>query len=70
MLEVRNAYEILIGNPERKRLLRSPKCIWIGLILKCTLCRLNVGVWTEFRWRKIGSNGGFLTNIVKTIQYP
>jgi hypothetical protein len=28
MLEMRNAYEILFGNLERKRTLASPKCRW------------------------------------------
>ena len=28
MLEMRNAYEILFGNPERKRPLASTKCRW------------------------------------------
>jgi hypothetical protein len=28
MLEMRNAYEILFGNPEMKRPLTSPKCGW------------------------------------------
>ena len=28
MLEMRNVYEILFGNPERKRTLVSPKCRW------------------------------------------
>ena len=28
MLEMRNVYEMLFGNPERKRTLSSPKCRW------------------------------------------
>jgi hypothetical protein len=28
MLEIRNEYEILFGNPEMKKPLASPKCRW------------------------------------------
>jgi hypothetical protein len=49
--EKRNAYSILVGNPEEKRPLGTPRCMWVDNI-KLDLIGLI--------WLRIGTSGGLL----------
>jgi hypothetical protein len=46
MGETGNAYQILVGRPEGKRPLGSPRCIWVGKVC------------TGFIWLRTGTTGG------------
>jgi hypothetical protein len=55
--EKRNAYKILVRNPEGKRLLGlgRPRCRWVDNI------KIDVGVvWIESVWLRIGTSGELL----------
>jgi hypothetical protein len=54
MVEMRNAYRILVERPKNKRLLGRLRCR-IKLKLKSFL-----RVWTGFTWQKTWTSGGFL----------
>jgi hypothetical protein len=54
--EKRNAYRILVGKPERKRLLERPRRRWVHNI-KMDLREM---VWTGSVWLRIGTSGGLL----------
>jgi hypothetical protein len=56
MGEKRNAYRILVGKPEGKRLLRPNVNGWI--ILKWILEEYHGVMWTGLIWRRIGTSGG------------
>jgi hypothetical protein len=58
MVEKRNAYRILVGNQEGKRLLREPRHRWLDNV-KMDL-RWDGVVWTGLIWLRIGSSGGIL----------
>jgi hypothetical protein len=52
-----NAYRILVGTPEGKRLLGRPRRRWVDTIK----IDLKDGmVWTGSIWLRIGTNGGLL----------
>jgi hypothetical protein len=60
MGEKRNAYRILVGKPEGKRLLRRPRRRWEDNI-RIGLKRDRIGVvWTGLIWLRIGTSGGLL----------
>jgi hypothetical protein len=53
----RNAYRLLVGKPEGKRLLGRPRCRWVDNI------RLDFGdgvMWTGLVWLRIGTGGELL----------
>jgi hypothetical protein len=54
MGEMRNAYNILVGKPEGKRALGTPRRKWEYNT------RMDVRVWTGFIWLRIKTNGGLL----------
>jgi hypothetical protein len=54
----RNAYRILVGNPEGKRPLGRPRRSW-GDNIKIDLTERKDGmVWTGWIWLRIGTSGG------------
>jgi hypothetical protein len=59
MGEKRNAYRILVGKPERKRPLGTPRLRLVA-ILKWILERQDGMVWTGLIWPGIGTSGGRL----------
>ena len=59
MDEERGAYRVLVGKPEGKRPLGSPRVDgWI--ILGWISRRWDVGMWTGLGWPRIGTGGGRL----------
>jgi hypothetical protein len=56
--ERRNACRVLLGKPERERLLRKRRHTWKEDI-KMDLKEIGV-VWTGLVWLRIGTNGRFL----------
>jgi hypothetical protein len=52
----RNAYRILMGKPEGKRPLGTPRCRWEDNI-KMDLREIG---WTGLIWFRIGTSGGLL----------
>jgi hypothetical protein len=58
MGEKRNAYRILVGKPEGKRLLGRPVCRWVDNIkVDLTMIKWDHVDWISLR---IGSSGGLL----------
>jgi hypothetical protein len=55
MIEMRNAYKILVGKPEGKRPLRR-----IGVDGKIILRKRGGKLWTLFIWLRIGTGGVLL----------
>jgi hypothetical protein len=49
----RNAYRILVGNPEEKRPLRRPRRRWVDNI-KMDVREIGRMVWTGLIWLRIG----------------
>jgi hypothetical protein len=58
MWEKNNAYRILVGKLEGKRLLGRPRRRWVDNI-KMDL-RYNGMKWIGLIWLRIGTSGGFL----------
>jgi hypothetical protein len=58
MRDKRNAYRILVGNPEGKRPLGRPTCRWVNNI-KMDLKQEGV-VWCGLIWLRRGTTGGLL----------
>jgi hypothetical protein len=58
MEQKKNAYRILMGNPEGKRRLVRPRRRWVDNI-KMDLREDGV-VWTGSIWLRIGTSGGLL----------
>jgi hypothetical protein len=59
--EKRNAYRLLLGKPERKRLLKRPRRRWVDNI------RMDLGKmgwdcvdWIRLVWLRIGTSGDIL----------
>jgi hypothetical protein len=56
--ENKNAYRLLVGNPEGRRPLGRPRCSWVDNI------EMDLGedgvVWTGLVWLRIGTSGEFL----------
>jgi hypothetical protein len=60
MGEIRNAYKILVGKPERKRDHAEYLGVDGKIILKWILEKWSVKVWTGCIWLKIETSGGLL----------
>ena len=56
MGEERGVYRVLVGKPEGKRLLGRPRCRRVDYI-RMDLQEVDVGMWTELGWPKIGTGG-------------
>jgi hypothetical protein len=50
------AYRVLVGKPERKRLLGRTRL----KILRRFFRKWDVGAWTQLIWLRIGTGGGHL----------
>jgi hypothetical protein len=49
---------VLEGKPERKRLLRRPRCRWEdGIRMYLTIRVTGCGVYSGFSWLRIGTGG-------------
>jgi hypothetical protein len=59
MGEGRNVYGVLVGKPEGKSPLGSPRRRWEDGI-KMDLREIGWGVWSGFTWLRIGTVGGLL----------
>jgi hypothetical protein len=59
MGEKRNAYRILVGNPEGKRPLGRPRRRWMDNI-KIDFREIGWSGWTGSIWIRIGTSGGLL----------
>jgi hypothetical protein len=59
MEQMRNAYNVLVGEPERRRSLVRLRCKWEGNI-KMDLRETWLKVWTGFIWLGTGTRGGLL----------
>jgi hypothetical protein len=56
---MRNAYRILVGKPEGKRLLGRPRRRWEDNI-RMDLRKVWWKVWTGFFWLSVRTSGGLL----------
>jgi hypothetical protein len=54
--EERKVYNVLVGKPERKRLLGRPRSRWDQINLRGRSCK----VWIGFMWLRIGTCGRLL----------
>jgi hypothetical protein len=59
MREKRNAYRILVGKPEKKRLLERPNA-GERLVVSWVLERYNSVIFTGSMWLRTGIDGGLL----------
>jgi hypothetical protein len=59
MGEKRNAYRILMGKPEKKRLLGRPRCRWVDNI-KIDLREIGWDVIDWINVAQVGTSGGLL----------
>jgi len=59
MGERKGAYKILVGKPERKRLIGRPRLRYDDNI-KMDLQEVGWRAWTGLMWLKIGTSGGLL----------
>jgi hypothetical protein len=59
MGEKRNAYRLLVGNPEGKRSLGRPRRRWL-IILGWILERWDRVMWTGLVWLRTGTGGELL----------
>jgi hypothetical protein len=53
----------LVGKPEGKRSLASPRCRWEDGI-RMVLGRLAWGAWIGFDWLRIGTGGRLLSAVI------
>jgi hypothetical protein len=58
MGEKKNAYRILVGEPEGKRPLGKPRRMWVDNV-KMDLRQDGI-VWTGSIWLRMGTSGGLL----------
>jgi hypothetical protein len=56
---MKNAYKILVGNPEEKRPLGKLCNRWEDNI-KTNIRQMPCEIWTSFNWLNIGFNDGLL----------
>jgi hypothetical protein len=59
MVEMKNAYSILVGKPEGKRPLEISKRRWV-IILECISGKLGEKFWIGCIWLRIGISDGLL----------
>jgi hypothetical protein len=59
MGEMRNAYKILVENPEVKTPLGIPRRRWEDNI-RMVIREIRSRVWTGFMWLRTGTSGGLL----------
>jgi hypothetical protein len=59
MVQKRNAYRLLVGNPEGKRPLGRPRRRWVDNI-RMDLGEVRWGIWTGLVWLRIGTGGKLL----------
>jgi hypothetical protein len=59
MVEKRDVYRVLVGNPEGKRPLRRTRCRREDNI-KMDLQKVRCGAWSGSRWLRIWTGGGHL----------
>jgi hypothetical protein len=58
MGEERKVHKVLVEKPEGKRPLGRPTLKWDdGIIVDHV--KIGPGLWSGFKWLKIGTNGGF-----------
>jgi hypothetical protein len=55
MLENRNAFTVLVGKPEGKRMLRRPRCRWVDNI-KMNIREWDGVAWSGLVWLRIGTS--------------
>jgi hypothetical protein len=60
MGETRNAYRLLVGKPEGKKLQGRPRHRWVGSIKMDLREKELDGIYTGSIWLRIGSSGGLL----------
>jgi hypothetical protein len=58
MGEKKNAYRLLVGNPEGKRPLGRPRCSWVDNIK--ILERWDGVMWAGLVWLRTGTGGELL----------
>jgi hypothetical protein len=63
--EKRNAYKILVGNPEGKSPRRRPRRRWKDN-KKSIFVKKDLGVWIGFIWLRTRTGGGLFMGSVKT----
>jgi hypothetical protein len=63
MGEERKVYKVLVGRPEGKRPLGRPRRRWDDEI-RVDLRETGWGVWSGFRWLRIGTGNGLFRNTV------
>jgi hypothetical protein len=66
MGEKRNIYRLLVGKPERKRLLGRPRRRWVDNI-KMDLGDIEWGLWTGLVWFRMWRT---LVNVVMSFRVP
>jgi hypothetical protein len=59
MGEKKNAYRLLVGKPEGKRQLGTPRRRWVDNI-RWILYRWDGVMWTGLAWLRIGTGGELL----------
>jgi hypothetical protein len=59
MGDERKVYKVLVGNPEGKRQLGTPRRRWEDGI-RMDLRENGLGVWIGFDWLRTGTGGGLL----------
>jgi hypothetical protein len=69
MVAKRNAYRILLGKPEGKRLLRRPRCTWVNSI-KMDLREIGWGGMTWIRMAQDRDQWRALVNTVMNLRVP
>jgi hypothetical protein len=69
MGEKRNAYRILVGNPEEKSPLGRPRRRWVNNI-NMDLREIGWNVEIGSIWLRIGTSGGALVKAVMNLRVP
>jgi len=69
MWERGGAYRILVGRPDRRRLLGRPRCRWEDNI-KMGHQEVGWGAWTGLIWLRISHGWRALVNAVMNLRVP
>jgi hypothetical protein len=59
MEDERKVYKVLVGKPEERRPLGTPRRRWEDGI-RMDLREIGLGVWIGFDWLRTGTGGGLL----------